>query len=110
MSNLTTAWPTTDDEGQAVERNSDVDGFTVVRRNGRSPKIHELRPWNECNSTRSKSGSNTFRVMGSREVLGEALARIKAKRGESCRRCFPYDADEDVENLVIEYEGAPAEA
>lgn len=84
-------------------RMSNVDGFTVVRRNGRRPKIHLLRPWNECNTTRGKSGDDTVRVKGGREHLMTTLGEMGYRRGGvDCRRCFPYAVDDDVETPVLE--------
>lgn len=86
-------------------RHSDVDGFTIVERKGRRPRIHLLRPWNECNTERGKSGSDTVRVEGSREQLAIALSEMGYQRGGvGCRRCFRYSAEEDAYTPVEEYE------
>jgi hypothetical protein len=90
-------------ENPDTMRNSDVDGYTIIPRTGRSPKIHLLRPWNECNTEKAKSGSDTFRIEGGREQLAEALARMGARRGDPCRRCFRHDLDADVVTPVTEY-------
>lgn len=72
-------------------RLSDVDGYTIVYRKGRSPKIHLLRAWNACNTERVKSGTNTEAVKGSRENLLMVLA---GKRSVACLRCFPLPQPE----------------
>ena len=86
------------------ERKSDVDGFTVVARKGRRPKIHLLRPWNECNTTRGKSGKDTMRVKGSREHLMKALAEHGFRHGGiACLRCFRRKPEDDAETPVEDY-------
>jgi len=80
------------------ERLSDVDGFTIVEREGRSPRIHLLRPWNECNTEKGKSGTDTVRVRGSREQLTKRLGEMGYRSAISCRRCFPYNDAEDAED------------
>ncbi len=67
-------------------RLSDVDGYTIVYRPGRSPRIHLLRAFNECNTEKGKAGRDTVRVQGSRESLLEVL---DGKRCIACLRCFP---------------------
>lgn len=90
-------------------RHSDVDGFTIVQRKGRRPTIHLLRPWNECNTEKGKSGSNTTRVEGGRELLAITLSEMGYSGGVSCKRCFRYSAEDDVYTPVEEYEdGADA--
>lgn len=83
---------------QEYQRNSDTDGFTVVYRTGRAARIHLLRPYNSCNTERSKSGRNTYRVEGGRENL---LMALKGKRATECRRCFP-SPHKKLEPNVIE--------
>jgi len=80
------------------QRLSDVDGFTIVERKGRSPRVHLLRPWNECNTEKGKSGSDTIRIRGSRELLQMKLGELSYRHGGiACRRCFSYSAGEDIE-------------
>lgn len=87
-------------------RHSDVDGFTVVERKGRRPKIHLLRPWNECNTERGKSGADTIRVEGGTEQLALELSRLGYQRGGvACRRCFPRPDDADALTPVEEFAG-----
>lgn len=87
-------------------RHSTVDGFTIVDRKGRRPKIHLLRPWNECNTEKGKSGADTVRVEGGKEQLAAELSRLGHQRGGvACRRCFPRPDEEDVLTPVEEYAG-----
>jgi hypothetical protein len=64
-------------------RQSDVDGFTIVYRFLRAPKIHLLRAWESCNTDDARRKQ---KVEGSREVL---LTVLKGKRAVACQRCFP---------------------
>lgn len=84
------------------ERNSDVKGFTIVVRNGRSPKVHLMVPWPECNATEAKSGKDTVRFEGGREQLVMKLGELGYRRGIPCRRCFRYSEEKDVEKPVLE--------
>jgi hypothetical protein len=95
--------PNLQEGADAGMRMSDVDGYTIVERTARRPKIHLLRPWNECNTERGKSGSDTIRVKGSREALMTKLFEMGYRNGgEECRRCFRYSADDDIETPVVE--------
>jgi hypothetical protein len=86
------------------DRLSDVDGYTIVQRTGRRPRIHLLRPYNQCNTERSKSGRDTVRVEGSRERLALKLSELGYQRGGiGCRVCFRSHAGDDAEDLVTEY-------
>jgi hypothetical protein len=91
-------------EMAAVEgRRSNVDGYTIVYRTRRAPKIHLLRAWNSCNTERRKSGRDTVRVKGSRELLMEVL---EGRRADECLRCFP-GPDEIPESVeLIDYADA----
>jgi hypothetical protein len=72
---------------EEFERKSDVDGFTVIFRPHRSPKVHLLRSWGECNvELARKRGSDVQSVVGSREAL---LSVIESRRVAWCKRCFP---------------------
>lgn len=66
-----------------IERLSDVDGYTIVYRTGRSPRIHLLRSYESCNVDDAASKQ---RVKGSREKL---LQKLEGKRSTPCLRCFP---------------------
>lgn len=85
-----------------MERLSDVDGFTIVERNGRRPRVHLLRPWNECNTEKGKSGADTVRITGSREQLAHKLSEMGYRGGVACKRCFRYNPSADVENPVLD--------
>ncbi len=90
-------------EEKAYERLSDVDGFTVVQRVGRRPRIHLLRAWNACNTEEGKAGSDVVRVKGSRENLVEKLAELGYKRGGvACKRCFPAPTAEEEAAAIVE--------
>ena len=78
-------------------RSSDVDGFTVVERVGRSPVVHLLRPWPECNV---ELGAAITRVPGSREHLAGVL---RGKTAKSCLRCFPASSEDDRLEEEIAY-------
>jgi hypothetical protein len=96
------------DVEETYERRSDVDGFTIVPRKGRRPRIHLLRAWNECNTEEEKAGEDVVRVAGSREVLDEALVGLGFLRGGiACKRCFPEptkDEEAEAEVEAPEYE------
>lgn len=94
MDNLSTA--------QATDRMSEAEGFTIVQRNQRSPKVHKYPHSNSCNTEKSKSGRDTITVMGSRELLNEKLAELGYRRSVACRRCFAYNEEEDVYEPVLE--------
>jgi hypothetical protein len=86
---------------QEFERKSDVDGFTVIFRPHRSPKVHLLRSWDECNvELARKRGSEVQSVPGSREAL---LGVIEARKVAWCKRCFPQPKDLEAPVLVEEY-------
>lgn len=69
------------------ERKSDVDGFTVIWRRNRSPKVHLLRSWGECNVEQArKKGTPVDSIEGSRENLLDLLG---GRRAAWCHRCFP---------------------
>lgn len=94
--------------GEANMRHSDVDGFTIVERRGRRPRVHLLRPWNECNTEKGKSGSDTIRIEGSREQLAIILSEMGYRRGGvACRRCFPHPAEADSFTPVEQYAETP---
>ena len=91
------------DDEQGYERRSDVDGFTIVPRRGRRPRIHLLRAWNECNTEEEKAGEDVVRVAGSREVLAEKLVELGFSRGGiPCKRCFPPPTKEEAEEAEVE--------
>lgn len=90
---------------QNYERKSDVDGFTIIERPGRTPMVHLLRSWDECNvELARKRGSAVSGVVGSRETL---MAILPGRRVRWCRRCFPAPKIEEAPVLVEEY--APGE-
>lgn len=83
------------------ERRSDVDGYTIVWRRGRAPKVHLLRSWDECNvELARKAGVKTEGVPGSRELLME---RLHGKAAEACLRCFPQPEVLDPPALEEQY-------
>lgn len=71
------------------ERLSDVDGFTIVDRDGKA-YIHLLRAWDQCDI-----GEDSIGVQGSREVLLAKLGELGYSDTESCRICFPYNGDSE---------------
>lgn len=87
----------------AGERRSDLDGFTIIPRAGRAPRVHLLRPYPECHASGDK---RAIRIEGGREHLQAALAELGARTGGSaCRRCFPKSSDADTLTPVEEYAG-----
>jgi len=87
------------------ERKSDVDGFTVIWRKNRAPKVHLLRSWDECNvELARKRGSEVTSVAGSREAL---LGVLQGRRVNWCKRCFPQP--KVLEEPVLVEEFAPEE-
>lgn len=69
-------------------RNSNLDGFTVVRRIGKRPRVHMLRPFESCNTD---DAPHKDRFAGSAEVLISKFGRVVP-----CLRCFPGPKLEEV--------------
>lgn len=76
-------------------RLSNVDGYTIVYRKNRSPKIHLLRAYESCNVDDSPRKE---RVKGSRENL---LMALKGKRSVACLRCFPGPDEPETETETV---------
>lgn len=76
------------------ERRTDVDGYSIIERKGRSPRIHLLRPYGSC-----LVDDDAIKVEGSRELL---MHNLRGRRASECRRCFPRpeDVDEVVEEIA----------
>lgn len=60
---------------------TEIEGFTVVVRANKHPRVHQLRPFESCNTD---DAHQKERIKGSRELIvrkfGPAIA---------CARCFP---------------------
>lgn len=76
-----------DDEELYENRMSDVDGYTVVRREGERTMVHLLRPYPDCDV---EGGSL---VEGSRELVLMTMLGEDMLVG-SCRTCFPLPVDD----------------
>lgn len=64
----------------------EVEGYTIVKREGRAPRVHLLRPYEQCNVD---DAEEKVKVEGGRgEVLRE-LSRMGYRRATSCKWCFP---------------------
>lgn len=82
------------------ERRSDVDGYTIVFRKGRSSRVHLLRSWGECNVEQArKSGTDVLGIAGSRENLLQVLDG----KATWCRRCFPTPTEALPPTGEVEY-------